>query len=74
MKFLKKVSCSLLLMHSRIIRQIVRYRLIAVSKVSRSKWSVHHFHRRLQSMFRGTILGGQWKCILNIWYILLEEL
>ncbi len=61
-------------MHSRIIRQIVGHSLVPVSHISRSKWSVHHFHRRFQAMFRWPIFRGQRQRVLNLRHIFLEQL
>src|SRR5580658_6210186 len=68
----EKFLASLLLMHPRIVRQIVSYWLVAVRQVSRAKRSVHHFHRRLQAMFRRAIFRCERQCVLNFRYIFLE--
>src|SRR5262249_50354080 len=42
---------ALFFMNARIVGKIVSDRLVTMTQISRTKWGVHYFHRRLQSAF-----------------------
>ncbi len=62
-----------LLVNTRIVRQIVGHRLIAVAQIAGAIRRVHHFHGREMTSFGGTILGRQRQRILNVGDIFLED-
>ena len=70
----EKFLAALLFVHSRIVRQIVRHGLVPVSHIAGTKWSIHHFHRRLESLFRRPIFRRQRQRILNLRHVFLEQL
>ena len=65
---------ALLLVHPRIVRQVVGRRLVAVAQVPGAKRRVHDFHRRHQAVLRRPILGRERQRVLEVGHPFLEDL
>ena len=60
-------------MHTRIVRQVIRHRLVAMPEIARAIRRIHHLHGRGMTLLRRTVLGGQRQRILDLGHVFLKD-